>query len=613
MPFPSEQQAAVMAHRGRPLIVVAGPGTGKTRTLVERMIGLLTEDQSQEVSFITFTRTSRRDTHSRLESAVGEAVFDQSRLIFPRISTLHTYAKSLVHRYANAIGRQSNFSILIEKKGEKALLLRELIEDLQIDIDISVLSEGISCYRCTEEWPYGFPLSPSNRIRVLEHLEEQLRFYDTFDMEGIVIAACTILADVAEALPSLFLQVDEYQDLNPMDQRLVDRAASHPSSQVVVVADDAQSIYSLRYAHYQGVRTLWESPDWERVRFPDSHRLPGHILNAALDLIANEGYVGAEINRKPDEGRRIPTLQCTTSDLQIKAVATQIRELMAASNDQGQQQLAFRDFLVLCPTTSFVDNIVELLRDEYGIPAHKPTSSIISDDYWKLILVLRMLHSEDPLALRQWLPALDFEEIEILHLRQASMRANMGFFEYCLSQEDPRLRELSSAIDHIREAAVDMASFQRTLEAFPGLRLEEDFFDGLSSLIDLQCDGFPSFGRLIQLIYAMFGVLEADTDIPDEDRVLVATLHSAKGLEAEYVYCMWLNRKFMPMANRDQAEQRRLLYVALTRAKRDVVLTFHEEYDRARQRRLFEEAMSPFLHEISNHLELRRVRADDLR
>jgi superfamily I DNA/RNA helicase len=189
MPFPSEQQAAVMAHRARPLIVVAGPGTGKTRTLVERMIGLLAEDQSREVSFITFTRASRRDTHSRLERAFGESVFDQPRLIFPRTSTLHTYAKSLVHRYADAIGRQSNFSMLIENKGEKDLLLRELIEDLQIDIDISVLSEGISCYRCTEEWPYGFPLSPSNRIRVLEHFEELLCFYNTFDMEGIVIAA----------------------------------------------------------------------------------------------------------------------------------------------------------------------------------------------------------------------------------------------------------------------------------------------------------------------------------------------------------------------------------------------------------------------------------------
>lgn len=613
MSFPSEQQAAVMDHRGKPLIVVAGPGTGKTRTLVERMICLLAEDQSREVSFITFTRTSRRDTHGRLETAFGDTVLDQPQLIFPRASTLHTYAKSLLHRYAKAVGRQSSFSILIDDKGEKDLVLGDLVKDLQIDIDIGALSDGIFCYRCTGEWPYGFPLATSDLIRTLEHWEELLRFYSTFDMEGIVIAACTILTEVAEALPALFLEVDEYQDLNPMDQRLVGLAASHPSSQVVVVADDAQSIYSFRHARYQGVRTLWESSDWERCRFPDSYRLPAHILNAALDLIADEGYLGAEINRKPDEGRRIVTLQCTTSDLQVKAVARHILDLIASPNDEGQQQLAFRDFLVLCPTTSFVDNAVEFLRDTYSVPAHKPTRSTISEEYWKLILVLRMVHSGDPLALRQWLPVLGFDDTEILDLRQATTRANSGFFQYCLSHEDNRLRELSSAIGRVRDAANDVASFQQALDAFPGLTIEEGFVESLSSQIDPGSDDLPSFGRLIQLIYAMFGVLEAETDIPDADRVLVATLHSAKGLEAEYVYCMWMNRTLMPMANYDPAEQRRVLYVALARARRDVVLTFHEEFDQARGRRLYEQAMSPFLHEIRSHLDIRRVRADDLR
>ena len=613
MAFPSDEQAAVMTHRGRPLIVVAGPGTGKTRTLVERMIHLLTEDQSREVSLITLTRASRRDTHSRLESAFGHAVFEQPRLIFPRASTLHTYAKSLVHRYANLVGRESNFSILIESKGERDLILEELVQDLHLDIDIDKLSEAISCFRCTEQWPYWCPLSASDRGAVLEHFDELLSFYKAFDMEGIVVAACNILTHAAAALPPLFLQVDEYQDLNPMDQRLIDLAASHPASEVVVVADDAQSIYSRRYANYQGVRALWESPDWERIRFPDSHRLPAHILNAALDLIGGEGYVGAAMNSKPPDGRRIVTLQCTSSDLQVEAVANHIHELMASSNDERREPLAFRDFLVLCPTGSFVDRTVELLASEYSIPAHKPTSSTIPDNYWKLILVLRILHSGDPLALRQWLPVLGFGHDEIVQLRRGAMNTNTDFSAYCLSQEDARFRQLSDNSNRARTAATDITSFQEELEHFEGLPQLEDFFDYLCSLIDEQNDDFPSFGQFIQVIYKMFGLIEGDSIIPDEDKVLAATLHSAKGLEAEYVYCMWMNSRFMPMAGRDLAEQRRLLYVALTRARRDVILTFHEEYDRGHGRRLYRQAMSPFLHDIGNHLEFRRVRAADLR
>ncbi len=100
MPFPSHEQELVINHRGSPLIVVAGPGTGKPRTLVERMIQLLQEDHSREVSFVTFTRTSMRDTEKKLVRSLGEEILEVINIKFPRVSTLHTYAKSIHHRLA---------------------------------------------------------------------------------------------------------------------------------------------------------------------------------------------------------------------------------------------------------------------------------------------------------------------------------------------------------------------------------------------------------------------------------------------------------------------------------------------------------------------------------
>lgn len=431
MSFPSEEQRAVITHRGRPLVVVAGPGTGKTRTLVERMIKLLSEDSTRAVSFVTFTRTSQRDTRRKIEDVLGPSAFEESVVEFPRTSTLHTYAKSLVHRYATRLGRNPNFSVLIEDKGEKALLLDELISDLGLQLDIEEVRKGISCLRSTNSWPDDFPASPSDRIQIIRHFEALLLFYNTFDIEGLVISACKILEDFADVLPPLYLQVDEYQDLNPNDQQLVQLAASHPSSQVVVVGDDAQSIYGFRFANYRGMRELWDSPEWEHVPFPDCHRLPCHVQNAAQALIANENYLGGRLNPRQDDGRRIRTMQCTTSSVQMSAVGKSILYLKSRGQNQEGQPLSYKDFMVLCPASNFVDSLAKTLQSELAIPTKLRVKASIPSDYWRLLLVLRMLHSEDSLALRQWLSISGLSDEEITDIRRKAMQNADSLYSYC--------------------------------------------------------------------------------------------------------------------------------------------------------------------------------------
>jgi len=401
MPFPNREQQFVIEHRGRPLVVVAGPGTGKTRTLVERMIGLLRENCNREVSFVTFTRTSRRDTRGRIECALDASVLEETAFVFPRTSTLHTYAKSLVHRYAARIGRRPDFSVLIKEKGETDLLVDELVSDLDLQLDTKLVCEGIRCFRSTNGWPANFPASSSERDQILRHFESLLRFYNTFDIEGLAVSACVILQDLAD-VPPLYLQVDEYQDLNPNDQQLVQLAASHHGSQVVVVGDDAQSIYGFRHANYEGIKTLWNSPEWEHVSFSDCHRLPAHVQNAARALVVKEGYLG-KLNPRPDDGKRILTLQCTRSDVQMVALGKIIVDLKSSGQNQEGQPLSYKDFIVLCPGATFVNLIATALQDQFGIPTKQQKRESIPDEYWRLLLVLRMLRLEDSLALRQWL------------------------------------------------------------------------------------------------------------------------------------------------------------------------------------------------------------------
>ena len=613
MSFPSQEQRTVIEHRGQPLVVVAGPGTGKTRTLVERMIRLLSEDPTREVSFITFTRMSRRDTRRRIVDVLGMSVSEETVFGFPRTSTLYTYAKSLVHRYAARIGRNPNFSVLVENKGETALLLEELVSDLGLQLDTKSVRKGILCFRSTNSWPVDFPASPSERDQILQHFESLLRFYNTFDIEGLVVAARKILENSTDVLPPLYLQVDEYQDLNLNDQQLVQLAASHPSSRVVVVGDDAQSIYGFRHANYEGIRTLWDSPDWKHVPFSDCHRLPVHVQNAARALLVNEGYLG-ELNPCPDDGRRILTLQCTKSDVQMVAVGRKITNLKSSGQNQEGQPLSYKDFIVLCPGAIFVNLIATALQDQFEIPTKQQMRESIPDEYWRLLLVLRMLHLEDSLALRQWLSLAGLTKPEVTRIRCEAMQRGESLYSYCAKLADhPRIREIYDSLARLRDTKDDFINFHRSLAEFPNLSIQEQVLSNMELTIDGATREPIVIGSIIRSIYEKFGLLEteSESDVPEDDKVLVTTLHSAKGLESEYVFVTWMNSKYMPMPQRDACEERRVLYVALTRARQDVILTFHEIFDPNKRRLLGDEAMSPFLREIRDHLDIMRVNKKD--
>jgi len=610
MSFPNGQQRQVIEHNGRPLVVVAAPGTGKTSTIVARMERLLGENPNREVSFITFTRTSRRDTERKVKDAVGKDALIEAEFEFPRISTLHTYAKSIIHKYAKTIGWKTNFSVLIEDRGERDLVFSEVLEDTGLDIDVHKLSKEITYYRNTAKWFDECILSNAQRDQVLEHLNALLRFYNTFDMEGLVPTACAILSNAPSDMPFVFLQVDEYQDLNPMDQTLVKLVSKAKSSQIVVVGDDAQSIYGFRHANPLGIRELWKSEDWEHLHFTDCHRLPPHILRAAQALIAGKDYLGAQVNIPNEAERNILTLQCTKSDLQIDAVAKLIDKIKTSQTRRDGTALANKDFMILCPTVAFVSKVARSLEEGFGIPTKQREKAAIPDDHWRLLLVLRMLHSRDSLALRQWLEIIGIDSGDIYQYRKDAMMSGVSLFAHCSRINNPVVKEIFSHLSRLQDTVDDIEKFRKELHNFPFLFVEDTLFPQVGITINEVTQQPTSIGTVIRSIHEKFGLLDPEIDIPDDDRVFVSTMYSAKGLEAEYVFIMWLNSTFLPAADRDGEEELRVLYVALTRAKQDVILTFHEKYDGTRL--LKHQAMSPFLRNIENHLDIRRVMKVDL-
>lgn len=613
MSFPNGEQERVISHTGKPMVIVAAPGTGKTRTIVARMIKLLKENPDREVSFITFTRTSRKDTDKKVKTEVGKEAFEDAKFEFPRVSTLHTYAKSIVHKYAYEIGRENIFSILINDKNENKLLLSELCSDLNIEIDIDRLHKDLSCYRCANYFPSDSPIPTDQRQEILKHYDNLLRFYNTFDMEGIVQNACVILSKTGVDFPKVFLQVDEYQDLNPKDQELVKLINSRAGSQIVVVGDDAQSIYGFRHANFAGIKEIWDSKEWEHIRFTKSHRLPANILRASQALISGENYLGGEVDIPEDNGERINTFQCTTSDLQIDVVACLINNIKSNRVNRKSQPLTYADFMVLCPTSGFVNKVAECLETDFNIPTRKKEKATIPDDHWRLLLLLRMLHSNDNLALRQWLNIMGLDGRKIENIRREAMRRNQTLFDYCSGLPEKNLEQLFNRLRELNECTDNIEEFRAKLLVFPNLRIEESIFSEVGIAINEVTHRPNSLGLIIKFIHEKFGLIDSEEevseDIPEEDKVLITTLYSAKGLESEFIFIMWLNDNFFPAPNRDVKEELRVLYVGMTRAKQDVIFTFHERYDKKRRKRL--KAISPFLQKIVHHINVVRLMKTD--
>ena len=343
--------------------------------------------------------------------------------------------------------------------------------------------------------------------------------------------------------------------------------------------------------------------------FSDCHRLPPHILRASQALITGENYLGGRVNIPDDNGQKILTLQCTMSGYQTNAIASLIKEMMNEQTNRKGEPLKYSDFMILCPS-NFVNTVASTLEQEFGLPTKQKERTSIPDNHWRLLLVLKMLNTSDSLALRQWLEIIGLEKEQITEIRKKAMETNKSLFDYCITLEDPKIKEIFNNLNKLNEVIDNIDEFRDALKDFPYLAIEETLFPEVNITINEATQKLHSIASIIRFIYEKFGFLDSKDEVSEENKIFVTTMYSAKGLEAEFVFIMWLNDAFLPAANRNLKEELRVLYVALTRAKQDVVLSFYERYQN--RRRLTTEAMSPFLKKIRSHLNIRRIKKEDI-
>jgi len=577
MAFPNDAQKSVIDHRGRPLVVLAGPGSGKTATLVERIMSILAAEPGAQIAFITFTRMSRRDTARKLEERFGrEVLAEHDDATLPRVATLNTFAKAIVHRGAHQLGLDDNFSVLVPGQ-EDEIVFEEARDDVGIDVDVGAIRRHVEERRYMDTDVVTPGVTADQAARLLPRIEQLLDFYNSTDIAGLVNRARFILERDPSFVGGVLLHIDEYQDLNRADQNLVLTLLEVGGCEVVVVGDDDQSIYGARRANPDGIRDLLRRDGWVNVVFRECHRLPAHVLRAVQALLRLQARPGVDkgIIVPADDGRKVRVYQCTTSAVEVRRVVLDIKRRLEESKS-WDRPMKFSDFMILSPHGKGLTAVGEKLVGE-GIPVRARTRRSVPEELWKVLLLLRVVRGDDQIALRQWLPTLGLSAAAICRFRLDAEAAGRRLFDHARAVDIPEVNRFVDVIDRLRGSRDDLRAILGILADARELQIDEKALAMLTSAGERLSEGGRfSVSGLVRALYEEYGLLDPEEETADEDKVLLSTLHSSKGLEARIVYIVHLDDRFIPAANRDRDQEVRVLYVGMTRAKEALELSFAE-------------------------------------
>ena len=584
-----DQQTAVRCTAA-PLIIVAGPGTGKTRTLTVRIAHLIRDlgVAPESVLAITFTNKAAQEMRERLATLLGEE--DAGRVT---VKTFHTFGAQLLYSHAVAAGLDPNFVILGDE--ERRDLLAEVAPDLDNRARDAAL-EGIAAAKNQLAAP------AAAFADLFAAYTAALRRVNAVDFDDLIGLAVQLLEDepaVAAAMHQRYrwISVDEYQDVNAAQVRLL-RLLTAGGANLCVIGDPDQAIYGFRGADRRYfLDFLADYPGAVRVRLTRNYRSQRAILDAAQQVIAHNADRDAlPLLASFAEAVRLDVHPAPTEKAEAEAIVHQIEQMVGGTSyfsfDSGRAdglptaERGFGDFAVLYRLSAQAAPLSEAF-DRSGIPYQVVGQA----SFWANKAARRVL---------TWLWLLE-NPYSVLHLTQAL--ADAGVSDAAAGAA--RLTELlatdgalSAALGWLaaeaparqRRRIEKLAAFWQTLNAAAPiadlLAKVCDFLNVETDLCARMIQRAQPFGnRRREFLENALLEREVDSYDPRADRVTLMTLHAAKGLEFPVVFIAGCEEGLLPYVRGDETpdieEERRLFYVGMTRAREKLILSH------ARRRTLF--------------------------
>jgi len=587
----SAQYEAVF-YRGGPMLVLAGAGSGKTRVITERIAALVERDVPYDaITAVTFTNKAAKEMRERLHKRLGET----AKAL--RICTFHALGLAMVREHAGLVERKANVSIFSISEQKSAM--RSVLTDMKLPADSDQVERLLSRISLLK----NEMLSASDASQVMavrERYDTLLTRMNAVDFDDLMILPLRLLSEHSDvqalwqARCRHFL-VDEYQDSSRVQYEFV-RLLVSTDGNLTVVGDDDQSIYGWRGAEVKNLFQLEKDyPSLKVVRMEENYRSTNSILTAANSLIANNGErLGKTLRSNLGQGKAVRVWESPNGEEEGHRIASDIKARRAVAEAKG-----WDDFCVLY-RASFLSRPIEIALREAGIPYHVSGGLSFFDrtEIQDTLAYLRLMaNPADDLAFMRAVarPRRGVGDKALGLLGEFASKHKCSLFEACLHDElEHRLShtlrefgEMVSGIEHILMHGEADDGFDALLErtqleaAIRAEAADEDEAERrMGNVMELRrwwLRHTEAGGDLISFLQHVFLASNKDDDEP-EGQVRLMTVHAAKGLEFEHVYIVGLEQGLFPHKNAlDEnrlEEERRLMYVAMTRARYRLTMTY---------------------------------------
>ena len=625
-----------------PMIVIAGAGSGKTRVLTYKIAYLMSKGvDAFNILALTFTNKAAREMKERISSMLDD---NESKNLW--IGTFHSVFAKILRIEADKLGYPTNFTIYDTQDSQK--LVSSIISELNLDKEIykyKQIYSRISSYKNSLITVKAY--NSNNELIESDRQARRPRLIDIYseyvnrcfkagamDFDDLLLKTNELLSRFPQVLSKYqnmfrYVLVDEYQDTNH-SQYLIVKALSDKFQNICVVGDDAQSIYGFRGANINNILNFQKDYDDVKLfKLEQNYRSTKNIVKAANSLIEkNQKRLEKVVWTDNDEGSKIKVNRLLTDGEEGRFVASSIFE------NKNSQQLQNKDFAILYRTNAQSRAFEDSLRKR-NIPyrVYGGLSFYQRKEIKDVLAYLRLIINEnDEEAFKRVInfPTRGIGQTTINKLIVQANTTNVSLFSLCKDLDRIEVNistsiklkvsnfvnliesfKISARTKNAFDIANEVVNDTGIIKTYSALTSVEDqakiqnieeMLNGIKDFVEIQKEIPESTGSISEFLEDVALATDLDKDDQDTNKVALMTIHLAKGLEFPIVYIVGLEENLFPSAmnlnsRNDLEEERRLFYVALTRAEKEAYLSY--ALSRYRWGKLTDSEPSRFIDEIN--------------
>ncbi len=594
----NDSQREAATHIDGPLLILAGAGSGKTKTLTTRLAYLIGEVGIDPINTLTLTFTNKAASEMR-QRALN--LIDSSAHSMPLLCTFHKFGLLFLKLHIEKLGRKNSFNII--DSDDQKRMIKAICKDFKIDLQTSFLTSEISKYKNIllepQEVTQKAELSDYKKAaQVYTEYQKRLLENNLVDFDDLLSLTYKILLNnnelrIETSKKYQYIMVDEYQDTNELQYQLL-KLLSSEHNNICVVGDDDQSIYGWRGANIRNILEFHQHFEGAKiVKLEINYRSTQQILNAANTLIEhNRKRLGKKLESFLGDGESVKLQHSIDEVYEANSIAQKIQDLINKGVEPNNIAVLYRINALSRSLEEGFSKAGLAFKMIGGIRFYERAE--IKD----IISYLRLVsNSNDDFSLlriinkpKRGIGAKSLEKIR--HFASSKNKPIFTALEEASSSELSEilskkainsLKDFIDIINRLKQESIELGEMITVFDHLTGLR---EYYEAMADGFDRVLNMDEFYGYFRDAIYKDLDLtleqflsditLQSDQDQVDGEAVNIMSVHASKGLEFEHLFVIGMEEEFFPLISEttDMEEERRLAYVAFTRAKKELTLCY---------------------------------------